>query len=102
MASSTRKEKIINSISPISLAAIVVFNLLLIYLSFIQIENENVLLQQIKNNTEISISNQKIGLNVSAQNHELIGEVLKIQKQANDTFAEVLKIASNNSSSDLP
>jgi hypothetical protein len=102
MGFSTRKEKILNSISPISLVAIVALNLLLIYMNLVSLENQNILLVEIKQNTEISLQNQEIGLNVSAQNQQLIGQVLKVEKQANDTFTEILKIASNQSSSNLP
>ena len=98
MASSTKKERVLNSISPAALVAIVIMNLLLIYLTFETLNTQTEIITQIKNNTDIAIQNQKIGLNVSAQNHQLIAEVLKVQQQANDTFTEILKIKSSNSS----
>ena len=98
MASSTKKERVLNSISPAALVAIVIMNLLLIYLTFETLNTQTEIITQIKNNTDIAIQNQKIGLNVSAQNHQLIAEVLKVQQQANGTFTEILKIKSSNSS----
>jgi cell division protein FtsL len=97
MASLTKKEKVLNSISPAALVAIVIMNLLLIYLTFETLNTQTEIITQIKNNTDIAIQNQKIGLNVSAQNHQLIAEVLKVQQQANNTFAEILRISSNSS-----
>lgn len=90
MASSTRKEKILNSISPISLVAIVALNLLLIYMNLVSLENQNKILSEIKVNTEI-------GINLSNQNHDLLERISGVQNITSQIFRNL-----NMSSSDLP
>lgn len=98
MASSTRKEKVLNSISPAALVAIVAMNLFLIYLMYETLGNQTDILRHIENNTQIALTNQKIGLNVSAVNQDMLERIINVQQATNDTFTEVLKIASNNTS----
>lgn len=47
-----RLDKIYNTVSPLSLAAIVMLNFLLIYMNLASLENQNRLLYEIQNNTE--------------------------------------------------
>lgn len=96
MASSTRKEKILNSISPLALVAIVLLNLLLIYMNWVSLENERELLKEIKNNTDIGLENQEIGLIVSGQNQEMLQRIIDVQTQGNETFHNVLEFISAN------
>ena len=79
MASSTRKEKILNSISPLSLVAIVALNILLIYMNLISLENQNKILSEIKVNTEI-------GINLSNQNHDLLERISGVQNITSQIF----------------
>lgn len=89
MGFSTRKEKILNSISPISLVAIVALNLLLIYMNLVSLENQNTILSEIKVNTEI-------GINLSNQNHDLLERISGVQNITSQIFRNL-----NMSSSDL-
>jgi hypothetical protein len=86
MGFSTRKEKILNSISPISLVAIVALNLLLIYMNLVSLENQNIILVEIKQNTEIGLQNQELGLNATSQNHKILEEIARSQQITNETF----------------
>lgn len=88
MGFSTRKEKILNSISPISLVAIVALNLLLIYMNLVSLENQNTILSEIKVNTEI-------GINLSNQNHDLLERISGVQNITSQIFR-------NLNMSDLP
>lgn len=91
MGFSTRKEKILNSISPLSLVAIVALNILLIYMNLISLENQNTILSEIKVNTEI-------GLNVSNQNHELLERISDVQ----NVSSHILRNLNISSSGSLP
>lgn len=88
MGFSTRKEKILNSISPLSLVAIVALNILLIYMNLISLENQNKILSEIKVNTEI-------GINLSNQNHDLLERISGVQNITSQIFR-------NLNMSDLP
>lgn len=48
----TKVEKIYNTVSPLSLAAIVMLNFLLVYMNLASLENQNHILYNIQNNTE--------------------------------------------------
>lgn len=85
-------------LSPFSLVAIVMLNFLLIYLNLVNLENQTAILRDISENTQIALENQKLGLNVSSSNEELIQHVIELQTQANETFYKVVEhVAANKS-----
>jgi hypothetical protein len=100
MASST-KEKVINSISPAALVAIVIMNLLLIFLMFENLENQTRILQDVQENTELTLENQQLALNLSDQNHELLELVIQTQQLFNQTFRNFADISADSLGSDL-
>lgn len=76
-------------VSPFSLAAIVMLNFLLIYLNLVNLENQSLILQDISENTEIALTNQELGLNVSNTNHDMLEGILEIQRKANETIQDL-------------
>jgi hypothetical protein len=94
-----KADDIYYKISPLSLAAIVVLNFLLIYMNLINLENQNLILNEIKHNTEISLKNQELGLNISAQNQEMLQRIINVQERGNETFYRVLELVGENRSS---
>lgn len=76
-------------VSPFSLAAIVMLNFLLIYLNLVNLENQALILKDIAENTEISIQNQELGLNVSNANQDMLERILKIESKANRTIEDL-------------
>lgn len=89
MASSTKKEKVLNSISPAALVAIVIMNLLLIYLMFETLNTQSQILKQIKDNTEIALTNQELGLNATTNNQDILNKILDLEVIATEIFHDV-------------
>jgi hypothetical protein len=76
-------------VSPFSLAAIVMLNFLLIYLNLVNLENQSVILEDIAENTEIGITNQELGLNISNANQDMLESIILIQEKANETIEDL-------------
>jgi hypothetical protein len=55
-------------------------------MSLLNLENQTRILQDIQNNTEIGLENQKLGLNASDQNHALLEEIVHTQELVNQTL----------------
>lgn len=83
-------------VSPFSLAAIVMLNFLLIYMNLLNLENQSVILREIEENTELGLSNQEIGLNITKQNQQALHSILELEQLTNETLT-----ALNVSRSDL-
>lgn len=94
----TRAADVYNKISPFSLVAIVMLNFLLIYLNLLNLENQSTILQEIEENTELALTNQELGLNISRQNQITLHTILQIQQLTNETLT-ALNVS--RSSSDL-
>lgn len=103
MASSTRKEKILNSISPLSLVAIVALNILLVYMNLVSLENQNIILADISENTEIALTNQEIGLNITQQTNDMLRRIIQLQERDNNTISvAVMQPHVNNTGNHTP
>jgi hypothetical protein len=76
-------------VSPFSLAAIVMLNFLLIYLNLVNLENQSTILREIQQNTEISLTNQELGLNISNVNQDMLERIIKVQGKANETIEDL-------------
>jgi hypothetical protein len=76
-------------VSPFSLAAIVMLNFLLIYLNLVNLENQGTILKEIQENTEIGLTNQELGLNISNANQDMLEHILRIQANANQTVEDL-------------
>ena len=83
-------------VSPFSLAAIVMLNFLLIYLNLVNLENQSTILEEIERNTELALTNQELGLNVSEQNQIAIKNILQIEQLTNETLTALNVSASSS------
>lgn len=101
----TRAADIYYKISPFSLMAIVMLNFLLIYLNLLNLENQSEILKEIQQNTQIALTNQEIGFNMSTHNEEMNQEMLNLlndlQATANKTFQDVNSTEPNERPSNL-
>lgn len=92
-----RAADIYYKLSPFSLVAIVMLNLLLIYLNLVNLENQTAILRDISENTQIALENQQLGLNISHSNEVTLDHVLQLQQQANETFYKIVEHVANKS-----
>ena len=84
-------------VSPFSLAAIVMLNFLLIYMNLLNLENQSTILEEIQHNTEIALSNQELGMNLTEQNRIALDSILELEQLTNETLR-----AFNITGSNLP
>ena len=55
-------------------------------------KQQGLILEEIAQNTNISLKNQELGLNISAQNQEMLQRIIDVQERGNETFYKVLEV----------
>jgi hypothetical protein len=62
-------------------------NFLLIYLNLVSLENQNLILEDIRKNQQIGLQNQELAFNISGQNDETLGRIIILEGLTNKTLS---------------